>query len=297
MEKISQQRVDNFLEHVQQQILTENQADLITEELEDHIDCLVEDYLESGLEETEAVSKALLQMGDPQEIGYSFTDYDAMKKRKYAMFAFKMSGIVALVATFLIGLFSQPLSWDNEIVSLFPMLANLFNVWLVLTGSSMLIGKSMRFIELDTTPFIIIWPVKARFKWEYWSLALFCLPMVLIFVFLYFYESGVNSMSIMAMWPILTLSYSVWAMVHSEKYRVPKYLVVSEGFVIKGRFVSWTSIASYQWSKDFLAKNQEHYKLTLNSHIKTEQQRPLKKVIHIHKRQHNYLHALLKERI
>ena len=78
-------RIKSFLERVEKQIYTEDESDLIKNELEDHIQCLVEDYEDAGLEKNHAVSKALLQMGDPREIGYSFADYDGMKKRKYMM--------------------------------------------------------------------------------------------------------------------------------------------------------------------------------------------------------------------
>jgi len=295
---LKDKRIQSFLTHVEQQIFTEHSADLIKEELLDHIECLIEDYKESDLSEDEAISKALLQMGDPREIGYSFTDYDAMKKRKYTMIGFKISSLLAIVMTLLIGIFSSSGQMVIEdVTSMIPMMANFLNVWIIITTGSMIMGYSMKFIDLDTTPYLILWPVKERFKWEYWAIALFFLPIVVIFFFIYFYEEGISTFTITALWPMLTISYSIWALVFSEKFRIPKCIVVNEGFIIKGRFISWTSISSYTWSKDFLAKNQEHYKLTLKSFQTTNNQQPLKRVIGIHKRQQAHLQAFLRERV
>lgn len=298
MTYLEDKRIHSFLTHVEQQIFTEHSADLIKEELLDHIECLIEDYKEGGSSEDEAISKALLQMGDPREIGYSFTDYDTMKKRKYTMIGFKISSLLVLVMTLLIGIFNSAGQMAiDDITSIMPMMANILNLWIIITTGSLIMGHSMKFIDLDSTPYLILWPVKERFKWEYWSIALFFLPIVMIFFFIYFYEEGISTLTITALWPMLTIGYSVWAIFFSEKFRIPKCMVVNEGFIIKGRFISWTAISSYTWTKDFLAKNQEHYKLTLKSFQITANQQPLKRVISIHKRQQAHLQAFLRERV
>ncbi|MBI9011312.1 MAG: hypothetical protein JEZ08_03715 [Clostridiales bacterium] len=298
MTNLEDRRIQSFLTHVEQQIFTEHSADLIKEELQDHIECLIEDYKENDLSEDEAISKALLQMGDPREIGYSFTDYDAMKKRKYAMIGFKISSIIAICITLIIGLFSSSGQMAIEdITTMIPMMINFINLWIIITTGSLIMGYSMKFIDLDTTPYLILWPVKERFKWEYWSIALFFLPIVMIFFFIYFYEEGFSTLTITALWPMLTIGYGIWALFYSEKFRIPKCIVVNEGFIIKGRFISWTAISSYTWSKDFLAKKQEHYRLTLKSFQTTNNQQPMKKVLSIHKRQQAHLQAFLRERV
>lgn len=53
------------------------------------------DYMENGYSQEAAMHKALLQMGDPKEIGYSFTDYQAMKIRKMKLIGSKiLSGLL-----------------------------------------------------------------------------------------------------------------------------------------------------------------------------------------------------------
>ncbi len=60
---LNDKRVNGFLERVERQLYTEASANDIKDELTDHIESLVEDYEESGIDGDLAVSKALLQMG------------------------------------------------------------------------------------------------------------------------------------------------------------------------------------------------------------------------------------------
>jgi len=289
------QRISSFLERVEKQIYTEEESNLIRDELEDHIYCLVDDYKDAGHSENQAISKALLQMGDPNEIGYSFTDYDGMKKRKSIMFSLKITAALAIILPFVIPYFTGN-SGPDSITSFLPMVINFSVLFMLFTVGSLLHGHSMKFLELDTTPYLILWPTKERFKWEYFAVSLFLLPMVLIFFGLYFYEEGLAIGSILNLWPVITISYGIWAIRHSEKYRIPKYMVVNDGFIIKGRLVSWTSVKSYMWSKDFLAKDFENHKLILTSYPR-EGQYEYKRTLSIHRRQKQYLERILREKM
>lgn len=285
------QRIERFLQNVEKQIYTEASSNLIRDELTDHIICLKDDYVDAGYTEDEAISKALLDMGDPKEIGYSFTDYDLMKKRKYIMYGLKLSSLAVIAVTIGIG----HLLGASTFNELFPIFISLINVALAISAGALIHGHSMKFLELDVTPYLILWPTKERFKWEYLVLSLFFMPIILLFFGLYFYEEGVSSVTILSMWPILSIAYSIWAMTYSERYRIPKYMVVADGIVIKGKLVSWTAIESFNWSKDFLSKNPQHYKLTLNTYY--QPQMPYRRVLNIHKRQQQHLQTLLKENI
>jgi len=291
-------RVENFLERVERQIYTEDSANDIKDELLDHIESLKEDYQEGGLEEDAAISKALLQMGDPKEIGYAFTDYEAMKKRKQIMFFLTASSLVMFVVTFLPSIFSiQAGDLTLDPGDSFTMFPSILNLWFALTLGGLYMGHSVKFLDLDTSPFAIIWPVKERFKWEYLILTVFFLPLVLVFTYIYFYEEGMTRVSVMALWPLLTLSYAVWAFWFKERYRIPKVMILSDGFVIKGRFSSWTSIESYSWTKDFWAKDPDHYKLTLNMFNRQSGQKGLRKTISVHKRQQTYISEFMRSKL
>ena len=291
-------KVEDFLNRVERQVYTESSAQDIRAELLDHIESLSEDYKGAGYKEEAAVSKALLQMGDPNEIGYGFTDYEAMKKRNHLILFFKYSGLLMLMITF-ISIFIEfdPASGNIFTKENLSILPNFINLFLIVYSTRLAMGYSLKFLDIDTKPFAIVWPVKERFKWEYFLCGIFFLPIVLIFLLAYLYEEGINAQAILAMWPLLTLSYSVFALFYKEKFRIPKVVLVHEGFVIKGRFLSFTRIASYTWTKDFLSKDQCHYKLILDLFHPQSGQKGLKKTISVHERQHTYMRAYLKERL
>lgn len=296
--KYRNDKIERFLERVEKQIYTENAAKDIKMELIDHIECLTEDYADSGLELEEAISKALLQMGDPDEIGYAFTDYDGMKKRKYWINFFKISSLLMIAITFLPSFLSINYNGIHfNFSETASMLPNLFNISFLFYSGSLLMGHSMKFLDLDTTPFAILWPVKERVKWEYIVIFFFFFPVIAIMVYIYFYEEGLNYDTVIAMWPILTLSYGIWAMFYKEKFRIPKVVLVNEGFIIKGRFISWAGIYSYNWTKDFLAKDQRNYKLIINLFQSSNGSSGLRKTISVNERQYGYVNEFLKEKL
>lgn len=291
-------RIINFLEHVEKMLYVEEQSDSIKDELLDHIYCLVEDYKEAGYEKDKAIKKALYAMGDPTEIGYSFADFNLMKKRRWTLVALKASSGIMMV--FLLGLAmytgirQDGISFGTD-SSLLSMLPSITNIVLFGTGGTLALSHPAKLIDLDATPKLILWSSKRRLPWEYIVFSLFFMPLVIMFFFLYFYEEGLTGSSVVAMWPALGIAYSAWAFFYSEKFRIPKYIVVDDGFIIKGRLISWTAISKYNWSNDYMSVNNEDYKLTLESNINTNM--PIKKVLLVNKRQKKYLNQIIYERI
>jgi|LGOV01.1.fsa_nt_gb hypothetical protein len=287
-------RIVNFINNVEKQLYTAHESDKIREELYDHIECLIEDYSEAGISEDEAISKALKQMGDPKEIGYSFTDFEGLKSRKRLMMLYKVVGILVLLATLAFAFLSLPS--EEADTGLFTLVYNATYLVMLFTSGSLMVGKSTKLFEFDTTPQLIIWPTKTRFPWEYLVLVIFFLPIVVIFFMIYLFENGVSSNSILGMWPVVTFSFSVWAIFYSEKFRIPKYMIIDEGIIIKGRFLSWTSISSFNWQKDYFSKTKEDYKLVIESFQRYNATVPVKKSICIHKRQQQQINRYLCER-
>ncbi len=286
---------ERFLERVEQQLYTEDAASLICDELDDHIQCLIEDYEAAGYSPEHSESKALLQMGDPTEIGYSFTDYDGMRKRKYMMFALKLSAMISLMMTLGIGILHAGLPGKEDFTSMVPPLFNFLYLWFVFASGMVFLGHSMKFLEMDLSPYIIIWPVRGKFQFEYLILTVFFLPIVGLTFFVYFAEMGMSSMSFMKLWPMITVGYGVFAYFYAEKFRIPKYLVVKEGFIIKGRLISWVGIQNYTWSKDFQSGEAEHYRLVLNCY--GHSRIPVRKTIKVHNRQHHALRSIIRRQI
>jgi hypothetical protein len=292
-------RVEAFLERVSKQLYTEESSKDIEEELNDHIHCLVDEYEADGYSQDLAVSKALLQMGDPKEIGYSFTDYEGMKKRNLILKCLKISSLMSVVITVLTLIISseEDLSFSMDGWDSISMVPNILNIFFIFTTGSWLMGHSVKYLDLDTRPEIIIWPTKQRFKWEYMILAFIFTPLIVVMFFVHFYEVGVTQSSVLALWPLVTIGYSIWAYILSEKYRMPKFMILDEGILVKGRFISWAGIQRFTWTKDFYSKERENYVLCLHGYQAKSGLQGMKKNIPVHQRQQKYINALLRERV
>lgn len=296
MNYLNDERIQHFIEHVNKQLYTETEANDISNELLDHIECLVKDYLESGFSENEAIVKALKQMGDPKEIGYSFTDFEGLKHRKRIMFFFKLSSIAFFIFTmFMITKDTSFSGGEFDPLEASTGILNLINLSFLVMSGVLSFGSSSKLFKLNSSPEIILWPYKQKFKWEYALLGFFFIPLVILFLWIYFIESGLSTRTFLSLWPILTFAYAIWAFFYSEKFRIPKYMVIEEGLLIKNKFVSWAAIASYQWQKDFYAKDDDHYTLVLKT-FQVNNGAEIRKKISIHERQKIQLSQLLIER-
>lgn len=318
--------VRRFIEKVLAQIYTEEEADKIEDELMDHIYSLSLDYMDTGYNKDAAISKALLQMGDPSEIGYSFTDYDAMKKRRFFLVGLKVSALLILVITLGITFYSLSKNdtnneqlvqvqieekvpdnvFDRTVYEITKIMDDLGILVLYILCSPMLFlniiqyslnGIPIKYLDISKDPLLILWPCKKRFPWEYLLMALFFIPILLVFGLLFAYD-GNNPINMVLFLFFITLSITLYF--RSEKYRIPKYIIVEDGIIIKGRLITYTSIDKIAWSKDYMSKNHDHYKLIIESvgpQRNNTGNYSMKRMIDINSNQYAQVTTLFKERL
>ncbi len=316
---ISHKNVTQFIQKVLDQVYTEEEGRAIKDELIDHIFSLAQDYMAAGHPKENAIRKALLQMGDPSEIGYSFTDYEGMKKRKLLRVGLKWLGVLIILLTIVVtvelsGGFKEVFagtsssSTDSSGPDWF-IFYYIFYLPLIIINSKNgayagLNGIPLSKLKISKEPLLILWSYKKRFPWEYFFLVIFFIPVILIFVVIFAAE-GNNPAYAFAFFA--TLSFSVWLMFHSEKYRIPKYVVLEDGIVIKNRLISWTAIDRISWTKDYMASSEDHYQLIIEhisrvpnkAHNKKHQSSgmTIKKNIDVNANQYRQLQAIIKERM
>ena len=298
-----------FIQKVLDQVYTEDEGKVIRDELLDHLYSLTEDYMAAGHFKEASIRKALLQMGDPSEIGYSFTDYEGMKRRKFLRVGLKAVASILIIVTLGSVMMFSGTSIDPQVgeIRTFGDLWSLFFylVYLPLIFSSSFQTQAMKGIpvhklKISKEPLLVLWSYKKRFPWEYFFISIFFLPILLVFMVIFVYE-GSNIFLVIGF--ITTITFSIWLFVHSEKYRIPKYLILDEGIVMKSKFISWTAIDRISWSRDYMSSNEEHYKLIIE-HIpkltyKSSKTSPItiKKSIDVNANQYQQVVAILKERV
>lgn len=308
--------VHRFIQKVQDQLLTETDGMAIQDEMLDHIQSLVEEYLAAGHSYDMSINKALVQMGDPAEIGYSFTDYDAMKRRKFLRIGFKIASLILFIGTILI-LIGLSGGWSSLTVSqssdssgeYTPDFLGLFYtvyfplmIFTNIKSQSMvgMAGISMNHLKISKEPLMILWPYKKTFPWEYLLLTIFFAPIVIVFILLFAYEGNNPVYAIGFIGSIIT---SIGLIIHSEKYRIPKYMIIEEGIVIKNNLITWSSIDKVSWTRDYRSPNNNHHVLVLehvyrndvsnhNRHYYT-----YKKTIGVNHHQYKQVNAIIKEHL
>ena len=313
--------VNEFIQKVLDQVYTEDEGMTIRAELLDHILSLAEDYVAAGHSVEAALRKALYQMGDPAEIGYSFTDYEGMKRRRRLLVGLKilafaiMIGVTVLVVWVSSASTPEPdtikdyntynESGMNRFLSLYYLIYFPLILWINLKtqAENGIGGIPVKKLKLSKEPLLVLWSYKKRFPVEYLVLSVFFVPIILTFAVIFISE-GNNPFSFFGV--IFAFILSIWLLMHSEKYRIPKYMIMEEGIVIKNSLVSWTTIDRIYWTKDHLSSDKDHYKLTIEHiHRVTNQTKgkyrynnmTVKRNIEVNANQYPQVNSLIKERI
>ena len=313
--------VSEFIQTVLDQIYTEDEGTTIKAELQDHILSLAEDYVAAGHSMDVAIRKALYQMGDPAEIGYSFTDYEGMKRRRRLLIGLKILAFAIMigVTVFVIWVSSSSTPepdtvanynshndghieriWSFYYMIYFPMILLINFKSQAQNGIG---GIPVKKLKLSHEPLLVLWSYKKRFPVEYLILSVFFVPIIMIFAVIFISE-GSSPFSFFGVFLAFILSF--WLLMHSEKYRIPKYMIMEEGIIIKNSLVSWTTIDRIYWTKDYLSTDKDHYKLTIEHIYRAPNQTKgkyrnsnmtVKQNIEVNANQYLQVNSLIKERI
>lgn len=254
-------KVINFIESIQRQLLTEEEASDITDEMMDHMLSMVSDFVEQGDAVEKAVEKMLKNMGDPFSIGYAFTDFKAMQKREWLRKGFKYMGLGILVALFGYWIYLDIVFGGGELEELlfFPIGIPIVYystkyIHLNRTGGMTSGFRRQRYLEIESKPIMVLWPAKKGIPFEYIAVPLFFTPILIILI------GGIMSDMIAAqklsafIIQTVLFIFAIWSTFYSEKYRMPKMVVLEDGLLIKGKLLTWTSISSLQIKTDYAYK-------------------------------------------
>ena len=288
-------KVQQFLDTLGNQIHTENEAAAIKTEMFDHIESAKEDYFDGGYSESDAISYALKDMGDPSEIGYAFTNYTAMRKRNRIRLTLKSVGILGLLTLFCAIVYSDyranPSEFESiELVTPFSFLA----IYYYMFKASMFLraDRTLKNLDVDVKPLLIIWPVKKPIETEHKLLALIFSPIFIVFGWLFLHESLIEGTLLSGTLFLAVLLACIGLVFYSEAFRIPKTIIVEDGIVLKGNLLSWTAINHFKW-QEVKTKKGRYYKLKLTGH----KQIPVGKTIVLSEKQKPFVAQLLSERI
>lgn len=275
--------IDEYLETLSHQIYTENNANLVSTELRDHIESLRSLYIELGYTEEEAVQRALNQMGSPREIGMAFNQPEIAYKQMFKLHLYKGLSFAILFCWLLflfytsieLGQWDHPLSgfqWPslNGFLKNSSSFSSLYNmIYLLMIGGFMnqrFAGKKS-WLDFELRPLMILWPVTKKRKLDlvWTTVAIMYGGPVLAVFFLPAYAEGFKANLLLGEILFIVSILGSWFLYRlAEKQRLPKAIVAEEGLIIKDKFISWTAIDKVSWSKHFANKN-EYYSFQLRN--------------------------------
>lgn len=80
-----QQKQENFIRRITDQIGDRERAEAIADEMRDHLETAIQDYMQMGLSDSEAGEKARKQLGDPAALGFSLERSGPVAKDKWSV--------------------------------------------------------------------------------------------------------------------------------------------------------------------------------------------------------------------
>ncbi|WP_153064107.1 permease prefix domain 1-containing protein [Vallitalea guaymasensis] len=281
-------RIALFLDKVGNQINTEEEAIKIKDELVDHIDCLTEELIDMGYSNDEAISKALMQMGDPNEIGYSFTNRDVVRKRNQLIRMLRMLSIgLLIIGCVILFVFTE---YSTESLGSVIYFFNILNI----VGFSSLTShtNSKYLMNSEDIPILIIWPVKKHIYVEYIIIGIIFSPILILF------GTGLvlGAIEDNTLWKLILLIIIFTSAIIStfliNKLRIPKYIVTNEGLIVLGKFISWTAINNVRWLNSYY-KNENTYMLQ----ILDNRGFPITRKIKVSNNQYEMVSSIISERV
>lgn len=281
-------RIALFLDKVGNQINTEEEALKIKDELIDHIDCLTEEFIDMGYSNDEAISKALMQMGDPNEIGYSFTNRDVVRKRNQLIRMLRMLSIGLLIIGCVILFVFTEYSTES-----FGSVIYFFNILNIIGFSSLTSHTNSKYLmNSEDIPILIIWPVKKHIYVEYIIIGIIFSPILILF------GTGLvlGAIEDNTLWKLILLiiifTFAIISTFLINKLRIPKYIVTNEGLIVLGKFISWTAINNVRWLYSYY-KNENTYMLQ----ILDNRGFPITRKIKVSNNQYEMVSSIISERV
>ncbi len=286
-------KIQQFLDKVGNLIHTECEAEAIKLEMMAHIQTAKEEYLGASFTEEEAVLKALKDMGDPTEIGYAFTDYEAVKRRHLLHQGLKWGGVAMLCAFMAAILYSDfQMQTQDGIQLIWTMVYLVLNVYVIKFSMGMRADRTAKTLDIDVKPLFIVWPVKKPLPFEYKMLGLIFSPILLTFLLLFIYEATLEGYLLIGLLRFFIFAMGIFMFFYSEVYRIPKVVIVDEGMIIKGKFLSWTAVNTFRM-RFIKSSKGNYYKLELVGSNRVQ----VASGIHISEKQKPFVAQLISERV
>lgn len=254
--------INHFLQSTCRFITTEEHAKEVKDELGDHILNYVEAYTAEGLNENEAVAKALKQMGDPNQLSYLYKELLPSKSRIICAALLAILLLLFCSATIYEGLIDGTLWIDIPFALMITSCYGLYVIILIRThkkAKSLLNKNPLFYIQSYKKTTLDEWLSKGILYFAFFSIGL----TVLVYIadlkevsqselIPYAIESFTSTI------PLILLCLLFATFISQNKHSV----AYEDGLLTFMCFMPWENICGYRWNKEF-RKGKTYYSLQL----------------------------------
>lgn len=247
--------IERFLQSVCKFISTEDKAKEIQDELKDHIYSYIEEYTENGMDEEEATTIALKQMGDPNALSKMYKDKTCKISRLLHIFAtltlLSISTIAGVAQIYIASLDNSNLFYIYSLITIFIGVGLGIHIIDIIKTHK----KERKLSNVD--PLFYIQSYKSSILEEklikYAQISLLVISFIILII-ICSEASKIESKEVLANY-LSSLDWFAFTLfiVISLSLLTPKgkhIAVYSDGILTFNYFIPWESIQGYMWSKE-----------------------------------------------
>lgn len=230
-----EQKQDEFIRRITDQIRNKDRAEAVEDEMRDHLETAIEDYMQMGYSDLEAGEKARKQLGDPSLLGFALEKSTPKKKDKWNIMIgilLATQGVMASRFYFSVYLgFTR--DWLDLIIVTFMLVTGVSLVWFQWRKKPMRSDQPMMVIRASDR--------MASFDQVTHGMLLFGLALVSLGAVASFLGDESVTIPVMNSLFMATNSLVAWS-----GQRAGNAIYANGIQPSRGRFLSWTDFSSYR---------------------------------------------------
>ncbi len=260
--------IENFLQSTCRFISTEEKAKDLQDELRDHIYSYIEEYTKDGMNEEEATTMALKQMGDPDILSKIYKDKIYKHNKLFRVFSIILLTLIFIFSDFVYFSINNYITLEGFLSIVLTIIISIQSVTEVIE----LIGIIKKDNELSKEePLFYVQSYKQSI-WDEKILNYVQIFYLLIFLALFYSLvnkfGNINSVEVFSssLMTINSLSFVLLIAMNVSLFNPKRKnaIVYNEGVFMLDSFIPWSSITGYMWTKEVI-KGKVFYSLAFST--------------------------------
>lgn len=260
--------IENFLQSTCRFISTEEKAKDLQDELRDHIYSYIEEYTKDGMNEEEATTMALKQMGDPDILSKIYKDKIYKHNKLFRVFSIILLTLISIFSDFVYFSINNYITLEGFLSIVLTIIISIQSVTEVIEFIK-IVKKNNELSKEDPLFYVQSYKQSILDEKALKYVQIFYLLICLVLFYSLVNKLGhVKSVEVFSssLMTINSLSF-VLLLTMNISYFNPKRknaVVYNEGVFMLDSFIPWSSITGYMWTKEVI-KGKACYSLAFST--------------------------------